>query len=87
MTYKEAMELAEKYQKEIVNPAIEELKKMIKETKKMKKFYCPVNGWDCPYWKKDGTCGMVDEGYDPVKECDDAAFFWDEDDDYFVDEE
>lgn len=19
----------------------------------MKKFYCPVNGWDCPYWKKD----------------------------------
>ena len=20
------------------------------------KFYCPVNGWDCPYWCKDGTC-------------------------------
>ena len=46
----------------------------------MKKFYCPVNGWDCPYWKKDGTCKMVDEGDDPVKECDDAAIFWDEDD-------
>ena len=53
----------------------------------MKKFYCPVNGWNCPYWKKGGTCGLVDEGEDPVKECDDAAFFWDEGDDYFVEEE
>lgn len=55
---------------------------------KMKKFYCPVNGWgDCPYWrKKDGTCKMVDEGGDPVKECDDAAAFWDEDDDYWAEE-
>jgi hypothetical protein len=53
----------------------------------MKKFYCPVNGWDCPYFKIGaGTCKMVDEGRDPVKECDDAAFFWDEDDDYFVEE-
>ena len=54
----------------------------------MKKFYCPVNGWgDCPYWrKKDGTCKMVDEGDDPVKECDDAAAFWDEDDDYWAEE-
>lgn len=53
----------------------------------MKKFYCPVNGWDCPYWKKDGTCKIVDEGKDPVKECDDAAVFWDEDDDYMVEED
>lgn len=53
----------------------------------MKKFYCPVNGWDCPYWKKDGTCKMVDEGDDPVKECDDAAVFWDEDDDYMLEED
>ena len=52
----------------------------------MKKFYCPVNGWDCPYWKKNGSCKMVDEGFDPVKECDDASVFWDEDDDYFVEE-
>jgi len=50
----------------------------------MKKFYCPVNGWDCPYWERDGTCSIVDNGDDPVKECDDAATFWDEDDDYFV---
>ena len=50
----------------------------------MKKFYCPVNGWDCPYWYSDGTCQLVDIHEDPVKVCDDAAFFWDEGDDYFV---
>ena len=27
----------------------------------MKKIYCPVNGWDCPYWRKDGTCSMKEE--------------------------
>lgn len=53
----------------------------------MKKFYCPVNGWDCPYWKKDGTCSMVDDDFDPVKECDDAAAFWDPDDDYYCDDD
>lgn len=50
----------------------------------MKKFYCPVNGWDCPYWKKDGTCAIVDEGNDPVDECDDAYFFWEDDKDHFI---
>ena len=50
-----------------------------------KKFFCPVNGWDCPYFKKDGSCSMVDDGDDPVLECDDAATFWaDETDPYFV---
>lgn len=51
-----------------------------------KKFFCPVNGWDCPYFKKDGSCSMVDDGDDPVLECDDAYTFWcDEDhEDYFV---
>ena len=49
-----------------------------------KKFFCPVNGWDCPYWKKDGSCALVDVGINPVSECDDAAVFWDPDDDYFV---
>lgn len=53
----------------------------------MKKFYCPVNGWDCFYWRKDGTCSMVDDGFDPVQECDDAAAMWDPDDDYYVEEE
>ena len=42
----------------------------------VKKFFCPVNGWDCPYWKKDNSCSMIDEGDNPIEECDDAAFFW-----------
>ena len=41
-----------------------------------KKIYCPVNGWDCPYWKEDGTCSMKEEeGVHPKEECDDYAFF------------
>ena len=52
--------------------------------KLIKKFYCVVNGWDCPYWKKDGSCSMVDDGDDPVMECDDASAFWEPDEDYFV---
>lgn len=47
----------------------------------VKKFFCPVNGWDCPYWKKDGSCAMVDEGDNPIIECDDAGYFYEEDDD------
>ena len=49
-----------------------------------KKFFCPVNGWDCPYCKKDLSCALVDDGYDPVMECDDAATFWEPGEDYFV---
>lgn len=42
----------------------------------MKKIYCPVNGWDCPYWKKDGTCSMKEEeNVHPKEECDDYALF------------
>ena len=38
------------------------------------KVFCPVNGWDCPYWRKDGQCGMIeDEGCHPREECDDYA--------------
>ena len=43
------------------------------------KVYCPVNGWDCPYWKKDGTCTIED----PMMECDDFSAFWDPDDEYW----
>lgn len=51
----------------------------------MKKiFYCPVNGYNCPYFKEDNTCALVDEDNDPVMECDDAAFFCDEGDDCFM---
>jgi hypothetical protein len=49
----------------------------------MKKVYCPVNGWDCPYWKKDGTCEIDN----PIEECDDFAAFWDEDDEYWETED
>ena len=42
--------------------------------------HCPVNAWDCPYWKK-GICTMYPES-DPIEECDDFATFWDVEDDY-----
>lgn len=36
------------------------------------KIFCPVNGWDCPYWHKDGGCSLekVED------ECDDFYWFW-----------
>ena len=46
------------------------------------KIYCPANGWDCPYYKK-GECGIED----PIKECDDFGYFWDEDDGYICEDE
>lgn len=30
------------------------------------KIYCPVNGWDCPYYQ-DNECGLED----PYRDCDD----------------
>lgn len=48
----------------------------------MRKVYCPVNGWDCPYWKEDGECTLNNS----MAECDDFATFWDEDDEYWEDE-
>ena len=50
----------------------------------VKKFFCPVNGWDCPYWKEDGSCSMVDDGDDPIMECDDTATFYDNPGEGFV---
>lgn len=52
-----------------------------------KKFFCPVNGWDCPYFKKDGSCSMVDDGDNPVMECDDAGYFFGDDGAVWEDEE
>ena len=41
-----------------------------------KKFFCPVNGWNCPYCQDDeGSCHLVDKGYDPIGECDDARSY------------
>ena len=46
------------------------------------KIYCPVNGWDCPYYK-DGECGLEN----PHADCDDFANMYDDDDYYCEDEE
>ncbi len=41
----------------------------------MKKIvYCPVNGWDCPYYKEN-LCTMYPES-NPLEECDDFFFSW-----------
>lgn len=52
----------------------------------MKKiFYCPINGWDCPCFREDNTCFLTEMHEDPVRECDDAASVYDEEeDDYFM---
>lgn len=49
-----------------------------------KKFFCPMGSMGCSYRKKDNSCAMVDDGDDPVFECDAAAYFYNEDEDYFV---
>lgn len=49
---------------------------------RMNKIYCPCNGWDCPYFK-DGECRIED----PMNECDDFSYFWDEGDDFICDDE
>ncbi len=51
-----------------------------------KVIYCPVNGWDCPYFDANGCCMMYPDT-DPIKECDDFASVWNEGDDYIVDPE
>ena len=35
------------------------------------KYFCPVNGWNCPYWCKNGECALGDMA---INECEDAAF-------------
>lgn len=47
-----------------------------------KRIYCPVNGWDCPYFKN-GECGLES----PILDCDDFASMWGEDDDYICEDE
>ena len=62
-----------------INKAFREMVQSIKEKtegKQTKKMYCPVNGWDCPYWKKDNTCSMKEEeGIHPKNGCDDYIVF------------
>ena len=40
-------------------------------------YHCPVNGWDCPYYKQ-GICTIGN----PIEECEDFASVWGEDEDY-----
>lgn len=35
------------------------------------KYYCPVNAWDCPYYRNNGTCTCEN----PLEECDDAMTY------------
>ena len=51
----------------------------------MKRIYCPVNGWDCPYFDAWGCCSMYPES-DPIDECDDFTMFWEKGDDYIADD-
>ena len=55
--------------------------------RKNKHYYCPVNGWDCPYFinKRDldgkpeyCLCGMGFDGVNPYEECDDFYLMWDD---------
>lgn len=46
----------------------------------MKHFHCPINGWDCPYYKdydeKDFNHGCLCTMENPIKECDDFFSMW-----------
>lgn len=54
---------------------------MKKERVKKGYVYCPVNGWDCPYFDTKGCCKLYPE-FNPARECDDFYFFWGTDKDY-----
>ena len=43
-----------------------------------KHIHCPVNGFDCPYYKNT-ICTLKN----PFEECDDFASMWDKDDNYW----
>ena len=46
------------------------------------KIYCPVNGWDCPYYQ-DMECGLED----PYRDCDDFFSQWEGETDYICEDE
>ena len=63
---------------------------------KGKHFHCPVNGWDCPYYKDREIIEGVEEFHlctigTPIEECDDFFSMWDgyDSEDYtdYVDED
>ena len=46
------------------------------------KIYCPLNGWDCPYYTEGGEC-ICEK---PEENCDDYMTFWEsfDNDEYTV---
>ncbi len=42
----------------------------------MKHFHCPVNGWDCPYYKNAKGNPCLCTMTDPYAECDDFYTMW-----------
>lgn len=41
-----------------------------------KHYHCPVNGWDCPYYKHEENHPCQCTMEDPMAECDDFASEW-----------
>ena len=41
-----------------------------------KHFHCPVNGWDCPYYKDEPNHHCQCTMENPMVECDDFAYIW-----------
>ena len=42
----------------------------------MKHYHCPVNGWDCPYYKNEENHPCQCTMENPMEECDDFASSW-----------
>ena len=51
----------------------------------VKHIHCPANGWDCPYYTDEGHPCRCTIG-DPMADCDDFGYFYNEGDDYFDDD-
>jgi len=53
---------------------------------KKKHFHCPVNGWDCPYYKDEPNHPCICTLEDPYTECDDFySMFGDCDEEEYTD--
>lgn len=70
-------EVAKQFNADVIYPS----KEVYEKANKKGHIHCPVNAWDCPYFDANGCCMMYPDS-DPLKECDDFAYFWDEGDDY-----
>lgn len=41
-----------------------------------KHYHCPVNGWDCPYYKDEPNHPCVCTMEDPYEDCEDFNSMW-----------